>query len=443
MSDKINTRVLSGFIEFLPAEQIAFNKIKDSVQTIYESAGFSPLDTPAIERQEILLDVDAGETGKQIYLFEKGDNKLGLRFDLTVPFARYVADHYGALTFPFRRYHIGKSYRGERPQKGRYREFYQADIDVVNDGDLPIYYDAEIISVMANVYQSFIPMLGEFTVSISTRKIWNGVFDELKVAADKQAETLVIIDKADKVSLDTIKEMLLELVAEDQADAIVSILDCASTVTDFDSVAAILSDYSSDVLAEGIADMKAVFTALDNLGVGQYCRFDLRIIRGLGYYTGTVFEIKLNDYPGLGSVGGGGRYENLCSRFMPKSNLQGVGGSIGISRVFEPLIRERKVPVEDTLTFASVVVLPMGDDAIDFAMNVLGQLRQAGVSATAYLDPSKKFKKQMGYADKQGVSYAVIIGEDEVKSSEVTLKDMKTGDQETLSIEALLTKLQK
>lgn len=433
--EKILTSPLSGFMELLPAQQIAFNKIFDIIRSSYESFGFIPLDTPVLERAEVLLAKAGGETEKQIYQFKKGDTDLAMRFDLTIPLARYVAEHYGKLNFPFRRYAMGKVYRGERAQAGRFREFYQCDIDVIGDGQLDIRFDAEIPSI---IYMIFTKLGFErFTIRINNRRILNGFFDSLGIT-DNAAAVMQIIDKLEKIGQQKIEEELQTLGLASQV--IKSIFSFIKITGSCDHVIAGLTKLGStnEQFQLGLGELQQVIKLIKELGIPEtHFAIDLTIARGLDYYTGTVYETRLDEYPEIGSVCSGGRYDDLASHYIDRP-LPGVGISIGLTRLFDQLSK-RGVIKEQAATPTRVLIVPMMDDLAP-SLSLATELRNHGISTEVSFIEGK-MKKRLGYADKLGIPYAVFIGQDEVDKGTYTLKNLITGDQETLALEDVLVKL--
>lgn len=433
--DKIKPRTLAGFVELLPQDQIQFNKVQDKVRMSYERFGFVPLDTPILEYSDVLLAKAGGETEKQIYRFTKGDTDLSMRFDLTVPLAKYVAMHAGELAFPFRRYQIGKVFRGERAQKGRFREFYQADIDIIGDEVLSLVADAELVSVINTTFREL--GFSNFTVRINNRKILNGLFEGLGIK-DKATEVLRIIDKIEKVGEDTVVELLEECGIEKEKIAIIlKVLKFEGNVSEkLDFLNELNID--SDTFKEGIDELREVLDAVKSFGVpDENYTVDFSIARGLDYYTGTVYETVLNDYTELGSVCSGGRYENLAE-FYTNKKLPGVGISIGLSRLFYKL-EEISVIKANEATCAKVMVLPMVDD-MSYALEVAGVLRQNKIN-TEVNYTKKSVKSMLNYANRIKVPYVVFVGEDEIKNKRYTIKNMTTGEQEILSIDEIIQKL--
>lgn len=433
----VQPSILPGFMELLPADQMLFNQMLDTIRNTYETYGFIPLDTPTIEKSEILLAKSGGETEKQIYRFNKGDNDLSLRFDLTVPLARYVAQHYNDLTFPFRRYHIGKVFRGERPQKGRFREFYQCDIDIIGNENLSIINDAEILSVIYSTFKA----LGfeDFTIRINNRKVLNGFFDFLEVA-DK-AEVLRIIDKLEKIGVDAVTE---ELKAQGlSTDAISKILQFISVKGSDAEIIAALKDMGiqGELFTQGLEELEKVSEYIRYFGIpDKNHAIDLTIARGLDYYTGTIYETILNQYPSIGSVCSGGRYDNLAQNYTNKK-LPGVGISIGLTRLFYQLREAGILGEAKKATPTQLLIIPM-KDTTDYALEVSTKIRQEGIPAEVYLNEGK-LGKMFAYADKLGIPYVTVIGDDEVKSGKLALKDMASGEQNLLELHAVIEKIRK
>jgi histidyl-tRNA synthetase len=418
MKDKISTKTLPGFNEYLPAEQLAFNDILDTIRGVYESYGFVPLDTPVLERQEVILAKAGGETEKQIYCLEKGDEKLALRFDLTIPLARYVSEHYNNLVFPFRRYCISKVYRGERPQHGRFREFYQADIDIVGEGELSLVNDAEIVSI---IYSTFSKLnFGDFTVRLNNRKLLTGFFESLSLTKEA-TDILRIVDKIDKVGSDQIKEVLIKF--EIEAAKVDKILEF---ITLKDNILESLDKMKIDnaIFQQGLSEIKEVLSYLENYGVpANNYKIDLSIARGLDYYTGTVYETVLNDYPQIGSVCSGGRYDDLAGYYSDRK-LPGVGVSIGLSRLFFQL-QEADLIATKQATSADIFLV---SENIKAASALANNLRHSGFSVLTAYGP-EKFKKKLTLANRLGVKMVIILGEDEIAGGYFSLKDMTSGEQ--------------
>lgn len=422
-------------MELLPNEQIQFNGMVDKIRSSYEKFGFLPLDTPIIEMAEVLLAKAGGETEKQIYRFNKGDNDLALRFDLTVPLAKYICEYFNDITFPFKRYQIGKVYRGERPQKGRYREFYQCDIDIIGDGELSIVNDAE----MPSVIYSTIKELGfdEFTIKINNRKLLNGLFLELELN-EESVEIMRIIDKLEKIGEENVIKCLQDLNVEDQK--IEKILDFIGIDGSTDEKLEKLRGlgFSNELFKQGLEELSEVVKYVRLFGVPDtHFMVDLTIARGLDYYTGTVYETFLNDYREVGSVCSGGRYDNLAE-FYTDRKMPGVGVSIGLTRLFSKL-SELNILKEETKSIAKVLVVSMTEEP-NRALEVGAAFRNAGINTDVYIE-DKKIKAKFKYADKLQIPYVAIIGEDEEKNGTVSLKNMETGEQEEVSIEKAIEKL--
>ena len=426
---KVTPRTLSGFMELLPADQMKMERMLSTLRESYSLYGFTPLDTPVIESAEVLLAKGGGETEKQIYRFTKGDSDLALRFDLTVPLAKYVAAHYGELSFPFRRYQIGKVYRGERAQRGRFREFYQADIDIIGDGSLDIMNEAEIPAIIYNTFTS----LGfrRFKIHVNNRKILNG-FYSMNGMSEKAGEIMRTVDKLDKIGSEKVRQLLIDEV---------KMLPCkAENVMDFMAITGTNAEVLEGleryrgmdaVFDEGLDELIAVTSHLREFGVPEEnFAVDLTIARGLDYYTGTVYETIMTDHPEIGSVCSGGRYDNLAEYYTDKK-LPGVGISIGLTRLFYVLSEQNMLSDEPVSAPADALVIPMTEE-IGPAIAAATALRAGGVRTQLYTE-KKKFKAKMNYADRIGVPFVVLIGEDEVNEGVVSVKDMKTGSQIKLS----------
>lgn len=448
MSNIVQPRTLSGFMELMPDEQVLFEKVKGKLEKTYGSYGFFPLDTPILEYSEILLAKAGGETEKQIYRFEKGDTDLTMRFDLTVPLAKYVAKNQGELTFPFKRYQIGKVYRGERAQKGRFREFYQADIDIIGDGSLSIVNDAEIPSIIYNTFTAL--GIDEFYIRINNRKVLNGLFRYYKITADA-AEVLRIIDKFDKIGFDNVKAELVELgVADETAGELLGLLTFKGENSEvIAKLKALLSEAAMDseaetpeneaILCEGVTELEQVVKYIYGFGVPEkFLQIDLTIARGLDYYTGTVYETTITKHPEIGSVCSGGRYDNLAEYYTNKK-LPGVGISIGLTRLFY-ILNESKWLNSKLKSPADVLIIPMTED-VSKAVEISAILRKSDIRNQVYLE-QKKFKAKIGYADKLGIPFCIFLGEDEIAANKVSLKNMIDGSQVTCDIGEAITTIQ-
>ncbi len=427
--DIIKPRTLSGFMELLPAKQAQFERMMQILRDTYSLYGFAPLDTPAIEDAQILLAKGGGETEKQIYRFQKGDSDLALRFDLTVPLAKYVALHYNDLAFPFRRYQISKVYRGERAQRGRFREFYQADIDIIGDGKLDILNEAEIPAIIYKVFRGF--GLQRFQIRVNNRKILNGFYAMLDLT-EKSGDIMRTVDKLDKIGAEKVRALLISECAleEAQADEILKFI--AITGTNAEVIAALEGYAGKNALFDqGLTELKAVTVNLAAFGVPEAnFAVDLTIARGLDYYTGTVYETTLLDHPEIGSVCSGGRYDNLAGYYIDKA-LPGVGISIGLTRLFYVLDEQKLLNPELPSAPADALVLPMTADPAP-AIALAEVLRGEGVRVQLYGE-QKKFKQKMSYADKLGVPFAVLLGEDEIAQNMCSVKNMRTGEQVVLT----------
>ena len=428
--DIIKPRTLSGFMELLPGKQIQFERMVSILRDTYSSYGFAPLDTPAIEDAQILLAKGGGETEKQIYRFQKGDSDLALRFDLTVPLAKYVALHCNDLAVPFRRFQISKVYRGERAQRGRFREFYQADIDIIGDGKLDILNEAEIPAIIYNVFKGF--GLNRFQIRVNNRKILNGFYAMMELS-EKSGEIMRTVDKLDKIGPEKVKAILMGEecgLTEAQADEILKFI--AITGTNAEVIAA-LEGYTgrNEIFDLGLSELKAVTVNLAAFGVPEAnFAVDLTIARGLDYYTGTVYETTLLDHPEIGSVCSGGRYDNLAGYYIEKQ-LPGVGISIGLTRLFYVLDEQGLLNPALPSAPADALVLPMTSDPAA-AIALAQTLRASGLKVQLYGE-QKKFKQKMAYANKLGVPFAVLLGEDEIAEGMCSVKNMLSGEQVKLS----------
>lgn len=436
---KQKPRTLSGFMELLPAPQQQMERIMEILRNTYSLYGFTPLDTPIIESAEVLLAKGGGETEKQIYRFQKGDSDLALRFDLTVPLAKYVALHYGELQFPFRRYQIGKVYRGERAQRGRFREFYQADIDIIGDGKLDIINEAEIPSI---IYRTFSQLgLKRFQIRVNNRKILNGFYSMVGLA-DKSQDVMRTVDKLDKIGAEKVKTLLMEDigVAEDVAN---QVLDFIAIGGSNQEVLAALEGYQGkdELFDTGLEELSTVVRYLSAFGVPEEnFAVDLAIARGLDYYTGTVYETTMLDHPEIGSVCSGGRYDNLAEYYTDKQ-LPGVGISIGLTRLFYVLGEQGMLNPDLPTAAADVLVIPMGEEQQGYAIATATALREAGIRTQLYAE-KKKFKARITYAAKMGIPYAMFLGETEEQDKVVALKDLNKGEQVTVSFEEAVKLIQ-
>ena len=432
MAEKVEPRTLSGFMELMPQDQILFNKIKKTIEEVYASYGFYPLDTPVIESASVLLAKAGGETEKQIYRFNKGENDLALRFDLTVPLAKYVASRFSELSFPFKRYQIGKVYRGERPQKGRFREFYQCDIDVIGNESLSILYDAEIPSIIYDLFKKL--DFGPFVIRLNNRKILTGFFESLN-QSDKITDILRIIDKLEKIGIDKVEEELLDLnIDQDSVKKILNFISIDGNT--FEKIEKLRDlNVENDSFKTGVDELEFVVNNLKALDIdSDYYTVDLTIARGLDYYSGTVYETQLKEYPNIGSVCSGGRYDDLASYYTDKK-LPGVGISIGLTRLFYQL-KEAKVINEDNNSVSDLVVLPMTDN-LEYIYKFTNELRKNNIKIDiCYLE--KGFKHLMKYANKQNAPFVLIVGDNEIEKGVAILKNMKTGEQFDINIDSII-----
>lgn len=436
MTEIVKPSILPGFMELTPNNQILFNKMKDTIRKNYEKFGFLPIDTPIIEKSEVLLAKGGGETEKQIYKVVKGKADMSLRFDLTVPLARYVAQYYSELSFPYRRYHIGKVYRGERNQRGRFREFYQADIDIIGNGSLDIINDAEIPSV---IYSTFKDLgFDSFTIKINNRKILNGFFASLGIQDSKYV--LRTVDKLEKIGLEKVKEELRELdLSDDKVESIVEFIDIKGSN---DEIIAKLKelDISHEQFTEGLEEIEDTVKYIRLFQVPEEnFAIDLTIARGLDYYTGTVYETFLDGYPEIGSICSGGRYDDLATHYT-KQKLPGVGISIGLTRLFYQLTEAKIIEAEEN-SLIDIMIIPMKGYE-DNGIELSSKLREEGIYTQVYFENAKLGRK-FSYADKLNIPYVVVIGEDEVKSKEYSLRNMKSGDQEKMQAEDIIGRLKK
>lgn len=434
--EKVEPKTLPGFMELMPQDQILFEKMKKTIEEVYASYGFYPLDTPIIELSSVLLAKAGGETEKQIYRFNKGDNDLSLRFDLTVPLAKYVASRSNELIFPFKRYQIGKVYRGERPQKGRFREFYQCDIDVIGNETLSILYDAEIPSIIYDLFKKL--NIGDFTIRINNRKVLTGFFNSLELS-DIVTDILRIIDKIEKIGEDATRSELSYLGIDDEkVSKIMNFIRISGNP--FEKINKLKELSITDpVFNEGVSELETVITNIKDREIEEnYYDVDLTIARGLDYYTGTVYETILKDYPGIGSVCSGGRYDNLATYYTDKK-LPGVGISIGLTRLFYQLKEANVIKTEES-SVADITVLPMTTNYA-YIYKYVNALKKNNITVdVAFLG---KFKQLIKYADRQKSPFALIIGDDEVEKGIALLKNMVTGEQKEVTLDNIVSEYNK
>lgn len=432
----VKPSTLPGFMELLPKDQILFNEMKDIIRKNFEKHGFLPIDTPVIEKSEVLLAKGGGETEKQIYRFSKGDTDMSLRFDLTVPLARYTVEHMNDLSFPFKRYQIGKVYRGEKAQKGRFREFYQCDIDTIGMGELSLVNDAEFPVVIFHTFKD----LGftDFTIHLNNRKILKGFFSSLGI--EDSMNVLRTVDKLDKIGEESVLEELGENgIGRDSGEKILEFIKIKGSV---DEILEQLRELKieDEIFQEGLDELTQVVGYMRDFGIDEDCfDIDLKIARGLDYYTGTVYETTLDNYPKIGSVCSGGRYEDLASYYTDKA-LPGVGISIGLSRLFYQL-NEAKIISSEEKSLVDLLIIPM-DDCIHDGIKLLSELREKGVRVSVYTEFAK-LKKKFKYADQTKVDYVIVLGEEEIKTRKYSLKDMRSGDQEEVTFDELVDRFKK
>ncbi|MDD3144719.1 MAG: histidine--tRNA ligase [Candidatus Gracilibacteria bacterium] len=432
----IKPQAISGFGENLPEAQLIEEKFKDIIKKNYSLSGFTPIDTPVVERLDVLL--AKGADDNEVYAIHRvngevgDDSSLGLRFDLTVPLARYVAQYEGELTFPFRRQHIGRVYRGERPQKGRYREFYQADVDIIGNGDLPLFADVEVISTVYNSLREL--DFGEFVININNKKFLGGFLKSLSI--ENIAGTISIIDKKDKVRHDKLNEMFISIgLNNTQIEKIVEFIRFGEEKTSVE-ILTFYSQFDDELLKTGIEELKFLYNNLISLGVEEkYLKINPSISRGLNYYTGTVFETFIVGAENMGSVSSGGRYENLASNFT-KNNYPGVGGSIGLSRLIAVLNNIGKIEL-NRKTVSKVMLVNMGDETLKTNLEILSILRKSGISCEIYLESEAKIVKQLKYANNKKINFVIIIGEEELKNNTLQLKNLDSGVQSTITKDEL------
>jgi histidyl-tRNA synthetase len=445
-----SARTMPGVLELLPLEQIAFQRMLDTIRRNYERFGFLPVETPVIEFSDVLLTKTGGETERQVYFVQstgalgaadKGDKpELALRFDLTVPLARYVAEHEHDLSFPFRRYQMQRVYRGERAQRGRFREFYQCDIDVIGKDSLSVRYDAEIPAVIYSVFREL--DIGAFTIHLNNRRLMRGYFENLGVVdAEQQMLVLREVDKLDKRGADYVRDTLTGEafgLSADVAARILEFVQVRSTSVDdaFAKLDALGS--GSETFEAGRAELKEVLALIRDFGVPEsHFVLNLSIARGLDYYTGTVYETTLDDHPQIGSICSGGRYENLAGQYT-KSHLPGVGISIGLTRLFWQLRDAGLVGVAQSTV--DVLVTQMDAAQMPVYLAVAAELRQAGIATEVVLEGGK-LGKQFKYADRAGIRFVLVLGEDEIAKGVVTVKDLRREDQFEVARDALVKTL--
>lgn len=426
----IKPSILPGFMELLPNDQAIFNDIVNKITKIYENNGCLAIDTPIIEKSSVLLAKSGGETEKQVYRFEKGKNDLSLRFDLTVPFARYVAQHYNDLVFPFKKYQLGKVYRGERNQRGRYREFYQLDVDVIGKDKLSVYNDAWVISLAYKAFKSI--GLNDYKFKISNRKILKGVLSQLQI--DDVQEVITLIDKYDKIGKDNFNDSLRDIVGDEKSSYLTNLLN-------FKESNEILLDklmnlnIQNEFFSEGLDELKKVVSTLKILGVkDNEFEIDLKIIRGLDYYTGSVFETFLIGNEQFGSICSGGRYDNLAENYT-NNILPGVGISIGLTRLFFVLKEIGFIDKYNIKSNSDYLIIPIGD-TLEYSGKVMSDLNEKGYNVSIYFEDNS-LKKKLSYANKLNIDNVIFIGESEVVNNEIKIKNMISGEEKIINYKDL------
>lgn len=425
----VKPSTIAGIMELLPEDQLAFDKMKNIIEETYKKFQFLPIDTPVIEKNEVLFAKGGGETEKQIYEIASETRDMSLRFDLTVPLARYVAEHFAELNFPFKRYHIAKVYRGERNQKGRYREFYQCDIDIIGHNKLAIANDAIPPRVIYEIFNKL--DTPDVTFRINNRKLLNGFLNALNIS--NTTDILRLIDKKDKIGMDKTKVELLDLVDSEKADKILAFI--GSDLTNEELLQKLENIVSNDLYSEGLYELKTVYSYMIHFGIpDSNIKIDPSITRGLDYYTGTVYETFINGYEQIGSVSSGGRYEKLAENFS-KQALPGVGMSIGLTRLFYQL-KEIGLIDKNESRLTDILIIPMSDEENFYAIDIFNKLLKKGIGADIYLE-NGKLKKKFSYADKVGVKYAYIIGQSEREEKKVSIRNMETGEQEEVDFDSL------
>lgn len=425
----VKPQTIAGVMELLPEDQLAFDYIKNIIEETFLSYQFLPIDTPAIEKNDILFAKGGGETEKQIFGIDSSKKDMSLRFDLTVPLARYVSEHFSDLNFPFKRYQIAKVYRGERNQKGRYKEFYQCDIDIIGNNSLSIHNDALLPKVIYEIFQKL--DFNGIKFHINNRKLLNGFFESLEIS-DKE-EVLRTIDKKAKIGEENTKELLVEICGEEKADKLMELINNKRENKELLTYLGSLN--LNDNYKIGLNELKEVYDYMIKFGIDDdSIIIDLSITRGLDYYTSTVYETFLDGYESIGSVCSGGRYENLAGNFS-KQNLPGVGLSIGLTRLFYQF-QELGLVEKYKNKFTDCLVIPMDEKLNFYAIDIANKLKEQGLKVDIYLEDGK-FKKKINYADKIGVKKVLIIGQEEYENKMVSVKNMEDGKQVSVKVEEI------
>lgn len=438
----ITPKSISGFPEWLPEEKILELRLLDIIRSNFELFGFSPIETPAVERTEVLT--AKGGNDREIYkisrLIAEEDEEgrdLALHFDLTVPLARYVVQNYSKIAFPFRRYQIQKVWRGERPQSGRFREFYQCDIDVIGDGELSLFTDAEMPSVIYNIFRQM--EIGPFIIKINNRKILQGYLEYLGISDDKKSNALRSIDKLEKIG---IQRVLIEFsengISEEVGKKLIEFV--AQHASNEKTLAKLRDMKVNEKFAQGVDELATVVEHMRALGVPEdYYQISVGIARGLDYYTGTIYETVLKRHPGIGSICSGGRYDDLASYFIDKP-LPGVGISIGLTRLFSRLL-QAKILRLGAATPAPVIVALLESTRMADYLSLATQLREAGINTEMYFE-LKKLGNQLKYADKKGIPLVIIAGSNEFSQNSVKIKNLKTGNEKSIQREELVKEVE-
>ena len=423
----VKPSTIAGVMELLPEDQLVFDKMKNIIEETFKKYQFLPIDTPVIEKNEILFAKGGGETEKQIYEIASDTRDMSLRFDLTVPLARYTAEHFSELNFPFKRYQIAKVYRGERNQKGRYREFYQCDIDIIGNNNLAIYNDAIPPRVIYEIFQKL--STPSLTFKINNRKLLNGFLNALDI--EDTTEILRLIDKKDKIGPEKTKDELIALVGAERAERILSFI--SNDGKNKEKLEKLVDFVDNDLYRQGFEELKTVYEYMLKFEIpDENIKIDTSITRGLDYYTSTVYETFINGYEKIGSVSSGGRYDKLAENFT-KQALPGVGMSIGLTRLFYQL-KEIGLVNQKQAKLTEILIIPMSEDENFYAVDILNRLHKSGKNADIYFEGGK-IKKKFNYADKIGVSYAYIVGKDERENKTITIRNMDSGDQEVIKFE--------